>query len=64
MAEEIEFENRHFCNFKYHVTLTLTSDDLESDIFVNVSSTSNITPSFTKIGRSRFFGKFWCHATR
>jgi len=39
MAEEIHFENRHFCNFKCHVTLTLTSDDLESHINVNVSST-------------------------
>jgi len=43
-VEEIEFENRHFWNFKSHVTLTLTSDDLESHIFVNVSSTlTNIT---------------------
>jgi len=39
MAEEIDFENRHFLNFKSHVTLTLTSDDLENDIIVNVSST-------------------------
>ena len=39
MAEEIEFENHHFWNFKSHVTLTLTSDDLESHIVVNVSST-------------------------
>jgi len=39
MAEEIEYENRHFCNFKSHVSLTLTSDDLESHIIVNVSST-------------------------
>jgi len=39
MAEEIDFENRHFWNFKSHVTLTLTSDDLESHIIVNVSST-------------------------
>ena len=39
MAKEIEFENCHFLNFKSHVTLTLTSDDLESHIFVNVSST-------------------------
>jgi len=37
MAEEIEFENRHFQNFKSQVTLTLTSDDLESHIIVNVS---------------------------
>ena len=28
-----------FLKFKSHVTLTLTSDDLESDIFVNDSST-------------------------
>ena len=39
MAEGIDFENRHFWNFKSHVTLTLTSDDLESDIIVNDSST-------------------------
>ena len=39
MAEEIEFENRHFGNFKSHMTLTLSSDDLESHIVVNVSST-------------------------
>jgi len=39
MAEETDFENRHFWNFKSHVTLTLTSDDLESHIVVNVSST-------------------------
>jgi len=39
MAEEIDFENRHFWNFKSHVTLTLTSDNLESHIAVNVSST-------------------------
>ena len=39
MVEEIEFENHHFCNFKSHMTLTLTSDDLESHIIVNVSST-------------------------
>jgi len=30
MAEEIDFENRHFWNFKSHMTLTLTSDDLKS----------------------------------
>jgi len=40
------------------LTLTLTSDDLESHILVNVSSTSNIIPSFIKIGRSRFLAKF------
>jgi len=41
MAEngEIDFENRHFWNFKSHVILTLTSDDLESDVIVNVSLT-------------------------
>jgi len=39
------------------LTLTLTSDDLESHIVVNVSSTSNIVPGVIKIGRSRFFGK-------
>ena len=39
MAEEIDFENCHFRNFKSHVTLTLTSDDLESCMVVNVSST-------------------------
>jgi len=39
MADEIDFENRHFWNFKSHVTLTLTSDDLESDIVVNDLST-------------------------
>ena len=39
---------------KSHVILTLTTDDLESHIVVNVSSTSNIIPSFTKIDQSRF----------
>ena len=39
MADKIDFEQRHFWNFKSHVTLTLTSDDLESDIVVNDSST-------------------------
>jgi len=34
-----DFEYRHFWNFKSHVTLTLTSDDLESHIVMNVSST-------------------------
>jgi len=38
--------------------LTLTSDDLESHIVVNVSSTSNIVPSFINIGRSRFLANF------
>jgi len=39
MAEEIEFEIAIFKTFKCHVTLILTSDDLESHIVVNVSST-------------------------
>jgi len=37
--------------------LTLTSDDLESLIVVNVSLTSNIIANFIKIGQKRFFGK-------
>ena len=37
------------------LTLNLTSDDLESHIVMNVSSISDIIPSFIKIGRSRFF---------
>jgi len=40
------------------LTLTLISDDLESHIVVNVSSTSNIVPGVIKIGRSRFFANF------
>ena len=39
MADKVEFENRHFWNFKSHVTLTPTLDDLESHIVVNVSLT-------------------------
>jgi len=39
MAEEIDFENRHFLNFKFHKTLILTSDDLESDTVINDTST-------------------------
>jgi len=39
MEEEIDFENHHLWNFKSHVTLTLTLDDLETHIIVNVSST-------------------------
>jgi len=46
------------------LTLTLTSDDLESHIVVNVPSTSNIIPSFIMIGQSQFFGKIWSHVTR
>jgi len=66
MAEEIEFENRHFWKLKSLVTLTLTSDDLESHIIVNISSTSNTIPSFIKIGQkfSHFFRKVWSHVTR
>ena len=39
MAEEIDFENGHFRNFDPSVTLTLTSDDLETYIsrFVSLS---------------------------
>jgi len=49
MAEEIEFENRHFLT-KSHVTLTLTSDDLESHIIVNDSSTlTNTTIWFVAV---------------
>ena len=40
------------------LTLTLTSDDLESHIVVNVSSTSNIIPSFIKIGQKKFLSIF------
>jgi len=46
------------------LTLTLTSDDLESHIVMNVSSISNIIQSFDNIGRSRSFGKVWSHVTR
>ena len=38
MAEEIDFENGHFRNFDKSVTLTLTSDDLESGTTRFVSS--------------------------
>ena len=39
MTEEIAFEKGHFCNFDPSVTLTLTSDDLETYInrFVSLS---------------------------
>ena len=37
MAEEIDFENGHFRNFDPSVTLTLNSDDHETDIFVDLS---------------------------
>jgi len=46
------------------LTLTLTSDDLESHIIVNVSLTSNIIPSFITIRQSWFFGQLWSHVTR
>ena len=55
MAEETDFENRHFWNFKSHVTLTLTSDDLESHIIVNVSSTlTNTTTRYLVCGCIEF----------
>jgi len=40
------------------LTLTMTSDDLESHIVVNVSSSSNIIQTFIKIGRKKFFVDF------
>ena len=40
MAEEIHFKIGHFRNFEGPVTLTLTSDDLESHIVAHVLSTS------------------------
>ena len=44
MAEEIHFKIGHFRNFQGPVTLTSTSDDLESHIVAHVLSTStNIT---------------------
>ena len=43
MAEEIHFEIGHFRNFDGPVTLTLTSDDLESHINVNDLSISTNT---------------------
>jgi len=52
MGEEIDFENRHFLKFKFHVTLTLTSDDLESDIVVNDSSTLTNTTIWFVVGLS------------
>jgi len=52
MAEEIDFENHHFLNFKSHVTLTLTSDDLESAIVVNDSSTLTNTTIWFVAGLS------------
>ena len=45
-------------DWSHLLTLTLTSDDLESHIVVNVSSTSNIIPSFIKIGRKKIFVDF------
>jgi len=52
MTEEIDFENRHFWNFKSHVTLILTSDDLENDIIVNDSSTLTNTTIWFVAGLS------------
>ena len=47
MAEEIDFQIGHIRIFRGSVTLTLTSDDLESHIVVNGKSTStNITNRF------------------
>ena len=44
MAEEIDFDFGHFRKFDGPVTLTLTSDDLESHIVAHILSTStNIT---------------------
>jgi len=40
------------------LTLTLTSDDLESHIVVHDSSTSNIIPSFIEIGWSLLLANF------
>ena len=40
MAEEIHFKIGHFRNFEGPVTLTLTSDDIESHIVAHVLSTS------------------------
>ena len=64
MAEEIEFENHQFWNFKSHETLTLTSDNLESHIFVNVSLTlTNTTIWFVAalclIMDVRMYGHFY-----
>ena len=44
MAKEIDFDFGHFRKFDGPVTLTLTTDDLESQIVAHVLSTStNIT---------------------
>jgi len=40
------------------LTLTLTSDNFESHIVVNDSSTSNIRSSFIEMGRSGFLANF------
>ena len=40
MAEDINFKIGHFRNFEGPVTLTLTSDDLESHVVAHVLSTS------------------------
>ena len=43
MSEEIDFKIGHFRSFDVPVTLTLTSDDLESHIVENNLSTSTNT---------------------
>ena len=43
MAEDIDFEIGHFRMFDGPVPLTLTSDDFESHIVVNVLTSINIT---------------------
>ena len=53
-----EIKNSPDRGLRSSLTLTLTSDDLESHIFVNVSSTSIIIPSSFRIGRRRFSAKF------
>ena len=63
-AKHMEYKKVPIEDWGHLLNLTLTSDDLESHIIVNVSSTSNIIPSFIKIGRNYFFGKLWSHMTR
>ena len=50
MAEEIGFENRHFRNFKGHVTLTLTLGANFFQCYTVYSSTSTYIPNFIQIG--------------
>ena len=49
MAEAIAFENGRICNFKGHVTLTLTLDRVILHTIVYHSSTSNDMPNFIEI---------------